>query len=191
MARKSYSVDLIKQMAECDANYIRLLKLVPQLQAYLDRSFEEYIPVNSDAGVISRELADPEKILEGISREFAIADLESNGEKDNKVEKVIVQIRILEAFKYTTTLEITQKPQLKEWMTNPSMLVRVYHDANTAEVVSYQGHRRLQSRYALPNPKMYCADEKMQVNAFLGEWLTHCLKVGRSVKAPASLFSTQ
>ncbi|MFT4670863.1 MAG: hypothetical protein ACI945_000195 [Pseudohongiellaceae bacterium] len=200
MARKSYSVDLIKQMAECDANYIRLLKLVPQLQAYLDRSFEDYIPVNSDADVINRELADPEKILEGISVEFAIADLESSNEKaekDEKAEKaekdekVVVQIRILEAFKYTTTLEITQKPQFKAWMTNPSMLVRAYHDANTAEVVSYQGHRHLQSRYAQPNPKMYCADEKMQVNAFLGEWLTHCLKVGRSMKAPAILFSTQ
>lgn len=194
MARKSYSVDLIKQMAECDANYIRLLKLLPQLQAYLDRSFADYIPANSDADVINRELADPEKILEGISHEFAIADLESSdekGEKDEKDEKVIVQIRIIEAFKYTTTLEITQKPQLKKWMTNPSMLVRAYHDANTAEVVSYQGHRHLQSRYAQPNPKMYCADEKMQVNAFLGEWLTHCLKVGRSMKVPASLFSTQ
>lgn len=185
MARKSYSVDLIKQMAECDANYIRLLKLVPQLQAYLDRSFEDYIPANSDADVINRELADPEKILVGISREFAIADLESSD------EKVVVQIRILEAFKYTTTLEITQKPQLKKWMTNPSMLVRVYHDANTAEVVSYQGHRHLQSRYAQPNAKMYYPDEKMQVNAFLGEWLTHCLKEGRNMKAPAILFSTQ
>ncbi|MFT5935604.1 MAG: hypothetical protein ACI85S_000658, partial [Pseudohongiellaceae bacterium] len=171
MARKSYSVDLIKQMAECDANYIRLLKLVPQLQSYLDRSFEDYIPDNSDADVINRELADPEKILEGISVEFAIADLEFSNEAGEKSEKVVVQIRILEAFKYTTTLEITQKPQFKAWMTNPSMLVRAYHDANTAEVVSYQGHRHLQSRYPQPNPKMYCADEKMQVNAFLGEWL--------------------
>ena len=179
MARKSYSIDLIKQMAECDANYIRLLKLVPQLQAYIDRSFEDYIPANSDADVIKRELVDPEKILEGIGREFVIADLESGG------EKVVVQIRILEAFKYTTTLEITQRPQLKKWMTNPSMLVRAYHDANTAEVVSYQGHRHLQSRYAQPNPKMYYPDEKMQVNSFLGEWLTHCLKVGRSMKTPA------
>jgi hypothetical protein len=79
MARKSYSIDLIKQMAECDANYIRLLKLVPQLQAYIDRSFEDYIPANSDADVIKRELVDPEKILEGIGREFVIADLESGG----------------------------------------------------------------------------------------------------------------
>ena len=39
MPKSDYSVDLIKQMAECDANYIRLLKLVPEMSAYLDRSF--------------------------------------------------------------------------------------------------------------------------------------------------------
>lgn len=184
MARKSYSVDLIKQMAECDANYIRLLRLVPQLQAYLDRSFADHIPANSDADIVSSELVDPEKVLEGLSHEFVIADLEPGD------EKVVVRIKILEAFKYTTTLEITQKPHFKTWMTNPSMLVRAYHDANTAEVVSYQGHRHLQSRYVQPNPRMYYPDEKMQVNAFLGEWLTHCLKVGRSMKVPALLFNT-
>ncbi|MFK7864691.1 MAG: DUF1249 domain-containing protein [Pseudohongiellaceae bacterium] len=184
MAKNAYTIDLIKQMAECDANYIRLLKLMPQLEAYLDRSFANYFPKNSDAKVIQQELVDPEKVLEGLSREFAIADIEPGD------EKVVVQIRILEAFKYTTTLEITQKPQLKKWMTNPSMLVRVYHDANTAEVVSYQGHRHLQARYTQPNPKMYYPDEKMQVNAFLGEWLTHCLEVGRSIKLTTTQFST-
>ena len=101
-----------------------------------------------------------------------------------------VEIKILEAFKYTTTLEITQKPELKEWMTNPSMLVRAYHDASTAEVVSYQGHHNLKSRYFQPNTKMYHSDEKMQVNVFLGEWLSHCLKVGRSLTSPEILLST-
>jgi uncharacterized protein YqiB (DUF1249 family) len=85
-------------------------------------------------------------------------------------------------FKYTTTLEIRQKPVLEEWMTNPSMLVRVYHDASTAEVISYQGHRNLQPRYEQPNAHMYHSDEKRQVNMFLGEWLTHSLKVGRSTE---------
>ena len=41
MPKSDYSVDLIKQMAECDANYIRLLKLVPEMSAYLDRSFAD------------------------------------------------------------------------------------------------------------------------------------------------------
>lgn len=179
MSKAGYSIDLIKQMAVCDANYIRLLKLVPQLAAYLDKSFHNYSEeFAAPRPQLSLTGDEPEKVLEGITREFCIADL------DDVQEKVTVEIKILEAFKYTTTLEIVQKPQLKTWMTNPSMLVRVYHDANTAEVISYQGHRNLKSRYSQPNPKMYHADEKMQVNQFLGEWLTHCLQVGRSIEAP-------
>lgn len=183
MAKAKYSIDLIKQMAVCDANYIRLLKLLPQLEAYLDRSFKAHALDQSIKQAESHD-EEPEKLLEGVSREFCIADLEGEG------EKVTVAIKILEAFKYTTTLEIIQKPVLKKWMTNPSMLVRVYHDASTAEVVSYQGHRNLEPRYSQPNPKMYHADEKMQVNQFLGEWLSHCLKVGRSIKAPELIFNT-
>lgn len=187
MAAGSYSIDLIKQMAVCDANYIRLLKLLPQLEAYLDRSFESHpslIPEDQPAIRSQCPADEPEKLLEGVCREFYIADL------DGVDEKVSVSITILEAFKYTTTLEIIQKPVFEKWMTNPSMLVRVYHDASTAEVVSYQGHRNLEPRYSQPNPKMYHADEKMQVNEFLGEWLSHCLKVGRSIKAPELIFNT-
>lgn len=189
MPKHSYRIDLIKQMAECDANFIRLLKLVPQLQAYRDKSFLNYaIQRNAFTGSLQAAQTfnkdEPEKILEGLGVEFCIADLEGSN------SKVTVEIRIVEAFKYTTTLEIIQRPELRKWMTNPSMLVRVYHDASTAEVISYQGHRNLKPRYSQPNPKMYHSDEKMQVNMFLGEWLTHCLKVGRSIKAPDILFST-
>ncbi len=189
MARGNYSIDLIRQMAECDANYIRLLKLVPQLQAYKDRSFIEYALQPTDrldqspAQHPTLEL-EPEKHLEGLASEFCIA------ERGYDEENVTVTITILEAFKYTTTLEIIQKPEFRQWMTNPSMLVRVYHDASTAEVISYQGHRNLQARYAQPNPSMYHADEKMQVNQFLGEWLTHCLNVGRSLKKPDLLLNS-
>ena len=102
----------------------------------------------------------------------------------------MVEIKIIEAFKDTTTLGIVQRPELKKWMTNPSMLVRVYHDASTAEVVSYLGHRNVKPRYSQPNPDMYHADEKMQVQSFLGDWLTHCLKVGRSIKTPELQFIT-
>jgi hypothetical protein len=182
MAKKCYTVDLIKQMAECDANYIRLLKLVPPLNVYLDRSFEALDLAEFDLELPAELPTEPEKTLEGISLEFSIADLEGSH------EKVVVKIKIVEAFKYTTTLEITQRPELQKWMTNPSMLVRVYHDANTAEVISYQGHKNLLPRYNKSNSKMYYPDEKMQVNQFLGEWLTHCINVGRCTKVPDLLF---
>jgi uncharacterized protein YqiB (DUF1249 family) len=187
MSRSSYSIDLIKQMAECDANFIRLLKLLPYLHAYRDRSFLKHAMLQSSLEELSNgsliHADEPEKILEGLTSEFVIADIE------NTTNKVTVEVEIIEAFKYTTTLKITQRPELKQWMTNPSMLVRVYHDACTAEVVSYQGHRNLKPRYSRPNPQMYHADEKMQVNAFLGEWLTLCLKAGRSAKVPDSILS--
>lgn len=181
MSKSSYSVDLIKQMAECDANYIRLLKLVPHLQAYRDKSFVEMAMLENsgrEKETIDRlkNSNEPEKLLEGLFVEFCITDETSFG------SKVTVEIEIVEAFKYTTTLEIRQKPVLVKWMTNPSMLVRVYHDASTAEVISYQGHKNLQARYEQPNANMYHSDEKMQVNRFLGEWLTHSLKVGLSTE---------
>lgn len=181
MAKSSYSVDLIKQMAECDANYIRLLKLVPHLQAYRDKSFVEMAMLRNscrEAEIIDqlKNSEEPEKLLEGLLVEFCIADETSFG------GKVTVEIEIKEAFKYTTTLEIRQKPVLDKWMTNPSMLVRAYHDASTAEVISYQGHKNLQPRYERPNANMYHSDEKMQVNMFLGEWLTHSLEVGISTE---------
>jgi len=188
MARQNYSIDLIKQMAECDANYIRLLNLVPQLNAYFRNSSLDKHVIEAITGVqidaTNMSPGEPEKSLEGLVSEFIIADLEG------MEGKVTVEIKILEAFRYTTTLQITQKPEMKKWMTNPSMLVRLYHDANTAEVTSYQGHKNLQPRYAQPNPKMYYPDEKMQVNAFLGEWLNHCLKCGRSTKAPEFSYSS-
>lgn len=188
MAKNGYSIDLIKQMAECDANYIRLLKLVPQLRAYRDGDFDSLLQdypdsfPASDGDLVDSD--DPEKMLEGISQRYCIADL------DDEHGRLTVEITIVEAFKYTCTMEIVQLPEFKQWMTNPSMLVRVYHDANTAEVVSYQGHKNLQPRYEQPNPRMYQPDEKMQVNRFLGEWLTHCLNVGRSAKAPDLLFNS-
>ncbi|MBG11335.1 MAG: hypothetical protein CMD92_09280 [Gammaproteobacteria bacterium] len=183
MPKSVYSVDLIRQMAECDANYIRLLKLVPELSAYLDRSFADISPPGGHQ--IRAALAEePEKALEGRITRFCLEDF------DEVNEPVTVEIKILEAFKYTSTLEIVQKPELTQQMTNPSMLVRVYHDASTAEVISFQGHRKLKPRYARPNPDMYHVDEKMQVNQFLGEWLTHCLRAGISEKAPNLSFSS-
>ena len=76
MAKSSYSVDLIKQMAECDANYIRLLKLVPYLQAYRDKSFVEMAMLNNtgrEKDIIGqlKNSDEPEKLLEGLFVEFS------------------------------------------------------------------------------------------------------------------------
>ena len=60
------------------------------------------------------------------------------------------------------------------------MIIRVYHDAKTAEVTSYQNHKYFKAVYPLPNPYMYQCDEKEQLNLFLAEWLNLCINEGLS-----------
>ena len=45
--RRDYSVDLTKHMAECDANYHRLLRLFPNLKDQDQREFRVQLPTPS------------------------------------------------------------------------------------------------------------------------------------------------
>ena len=198
MKNHEYSIDLIKQMAECDANYIRLLKLIPELRDYRNKSLvrnsffsnklinsnESELPVQQKITDQTKPDQPPTHTLHGKVAEFYISD------SHNSDQKIVVEISVIESFKYTTTLEIVQKPNIGKWLTNPTMLVRVYHDASTAEVTSYQNHGNFEPKYPQPNPKMYQRDEKTQINRFLGEWLTHCLEVGRCIKVPSLAFNS-
>lgn len=64
------------------------------------------------------------------------------------------------------------------WARDLEMQVRLYHDAQVAEVVAYQQHQHFKARYDFPNRSMLGRCEKRQVNVFLGEWLSHCLEAG-------------
>jgi uncharacterized protein YqiB (DUF1249 family) len=194
MNKPRYSIDLIKQMAECDANYIRLLKLIPQLRAFRNKSLVKKAFFRRDS------LSDSGKLKPRDHQEVGLIEMSTStpGNKlaefivsDNRHghENTVVEIRLVEAFKYTMTLDITQRPEAGKWLANPSMQVRIYHDASTAEVTAYQNHRNFQPRYRQPNQNMYQPDEKMQVNRFLGEWLTLCLHAGRCLKVPDIAFN--
>jgi uncharacterized protein len=90
------------------------------------------------------------------------------------------QLRVLERSKYTTTLLLIQTAitNTSLWLQPPRLTVRMYHDAKLAEVLAWEGHKRLRPRYQYPNQSMYHADEKLQINQFLGEVLARCLSEG-------------
>ena len=144
MAKRKHKVSLVEEIAERDANYIRLLRLLPGLRAWRDLS--------------RRKKSE-------FDEEQAAAELQGH--------------TFTEAFRFTTGLEIVQQPGDPDRIANPTMHVRVYHDVNSAEVLSYQGHRGFKLRYKQPNRRMYQVNEKALINRFLGEWLTHCLQYGR------------
>lgn len=138
-----YRLDLSGLHAECEANYARLMDLLPKLSE-VDRRDFQLGGADSEAGVR-------------------------------------VSIEVTERCPYTTMVTVSQQQAVTPWVEPPRFEVRLYHDANMAEVVQYSGLRKVSARYDYPNEAMHQKDEKHQLNRFLGEWLRHCLAVGHSL----------
>ena len=88
---------------------------------------------------------------------------------------LLYTIKIIECSRYTSTLEMSQKSQMKYEFLRPVVQVRLYHDAKMAEVISAQNIGSLKPSYKYPNIEMYQKNEKEMVNVFLAEWLQFCL----------------
>jgi len=88
-----------------------------------------------------------------------------------------IRIELIERSPYTSRLELVhQIPALQGWIPDMRICVHAYHDAEVAEVVSYQSQKGFEARNAYPNPRMHHPHEKAELNRFLSEWLDHCLK---------------
>lgn len=131
-----YVPDVSGMMSECETNYARLLKLMPQVG-------NRKLAVTYPGG-----------------------------------QTVTVLFELLEDFRYTSSVRISQCAASCDWLHLPSMAVRLYHDARMAEVVDAQHMRQLRGIYAYPNEQMHHTDEKVQRNLYLGEWLCYCLQHG-------------
>lgn len=119
--------------------------------------------------LLLRILADKEQV--GEQRCFFISDLLS------------YRVTVNEVTKYTTLITIIQEANIRGYnlteLFRPKMVVRLYHDARMAEVISNQDVQQIKPRYDYPNERMHLPDEKQQVNYFLKEWLQLCLKLGK------------
>ena len=135
-----YVPDVTGMMAECDANYARLLKLLPEVGS---RKLSVTYPGN---------------------------------------QTVTVLFEVLENFRYTSSVRISQCAASCDWLRLPSMVVRLYHDARMAEVVNAEHMRQLRGIYPYPNEQMHQTDEKVQRNLYLGEWLCYCQRHGHAVE---------
>ena len=90
-----------------------------------------------------------------------------------------LHLRITERCRFTTTLNLTYyftDPDGR--FPAPDMQVRMYHDAQVAEVIACG--RRRGRRHALYNRlfQSYTLAEKWRMNRFLQKWLGYCLMQG-------------
>ncbi len=89
------------------------------------------------------------------------------------------EFSVAEECKYTYELDIKQILDFSDFLGNGvAFRVRIYMDAEVAEVVSYLGQSRLLPRYEYPNINMWQPDEKKQANLLLHDCLLHLSKQG-------------
>lgn len=87
-------------------------------------------------------------------------------------DAMVIKASLLETCKYSQVLELEENSAVvSKLLGGLKLKVRVYHDAQVAEVIDYQGHYRIKAKYDYPNQNMYYPDEKRQVNHLLSEWL--------------------
>lgn len=89
------------------------------------------------------------------------------------------EFSIAEQCKYTLEMDVKQIIDINEFLGNGvSFRVRIYMDAQVAEVVSYLGESRLLPDYTYPNKNMWHPDEKKQANLLLHDCLLHIAEQG-------------
>lgn len=114
-----------------------------------------------------------------LQRLVGMADLELEQGFSLEVHKQPpLRIRLKQISKHTATYELHQ--QAENIGLNRCYLVRMYHDAKVAEVLSGLNKGMLPPTYPYPNDQMKQPDEKIQLNRFLSEWLNFCLEFGQS-----------
>ena len=138
-----YVPDLVADLAECDANYYRLLRIFPEIDECDEKKF---------------------------------------GFETDHYEKATVDFLVTERCPFTITfdlrIEIFPEHRIIKW---PNLQFRIYKDTKSAEVISFEQHRKFEYRYPLFNEKLFQPDEKSQANRYLGELLEHFMKRGYSL----------
>jgi len=140
----------------------KVKKYKPQLATLMNLCDVNYM-------LLIKLLADKEEV--GQERHFFISDFLS------------YVVTVNEVTRYTTLITISQNTiEVGEDLSHlfqPKMVIRLYHDARMAEVITSQNVRQVKPRYDYPNSKMHLPDEKQQINMFLKEWLQLCHELGQ------------
>lgn len=157
-----YKVDLKNFMARCETNYVRLCRIFPGMAEESGRR----LGLMSDGG---REVLLSVKERTPFTTLLIIAERTTAGQNVN------------------SGIDSSSPPI---WCRAPVLSVRLYHDAQLAEVVGCDEARGIRPNNPYPNRQMLQRDEKAQWNKFLEEWLVVCVKHGYVLKSDRELVNS-
>jgi len=94
---------------------------------------------------------------------------------------VDLRLTVLERGPYTTTIALTYNfAEGNDLVAEPDLIIRIYHDARLAEVMSYQrrGYQLENDTPWTPAAQGFVLERKWRINRFLQKWLGYCLHQG-------------
>lgn len=156
--KNRYKIDFPAQMAESEANYARLLKILSNFDNRDHWCF-----------AMGRGAAHVDITITVTDRAPYTSTL-----------KLKQQTTGQHGFNRPVNQQEDAQNERGEYLKIPTLTICLYHDAGMAEVVGWENHRRLRPRYHYPNTNMYHIDEKAQCNRYLSDWLILCLAQGRT-----------
>jgi len=163
--KKKYRFDIKMMMADCEANYARICRIMPSV-------LRKEVTDNLN-GAIGSTI---DKSLDHLSFDIDLAT--------NKPAKLTLSIA--ERCRFTTMINLQVLIDSFVDVDGESgcvnMSIRLYHDVNMAEVIACNHKPNRLASYEYPNELMFQPDEKAQQNRFLSEWLGLCSKHGLSSK---------
>lgn len=166
MSKNRYTVDLSGLHALCDANYARLLRLFPDYESCNSRQF------SLGAARVHIDVLERSRYTTLFRLRCFRAGAEVPGPADEGDS--------VNAGGIAGDKAADKAAGRAGWLAPLKLEARAYHDAGMLEVVAFQSVGKTAGRYSYPNPCMHQQDEKKQQNAFLADWLSHCLHHGEA-----------
>lgn len=142
---KNYRVDLGREQALCEANFVALRRLLGEAERGATLVFDVAMP--------------------------------------NRPVHYTVSFEVRERSAHTAIVAVSADQYLSKWLHDLDFEVGMYFDAAMAEVVKFNGQRRLKL-FIGDGRRVDSEDEKHQVNQFLAEWLAYCVKYGLAQEVP-------
>lgn len=92
-------------------------------------------------------------------------------------------LTIIEKSKHTLTIELSHHfNNNQNHIIEPAVKIRVYLDANTAEVLKDHARKDVSKVYRSPRQSIEIMNYKWRLNYFLQKWLDHCLQTNYQFK---------
>ena len=98
----------------------------------------------------------------------------ATGKTNNKPS---LHLKIIDRSKHTLTVELSHRfnKNLEKFMI-PAVIIRIYLDANLAEVLKDHERTNVSHIYKDPSQSIEIMNYKWRLNYFLQKWLDHCLQ---------------